>query len=78
MRSGGAIVPEKGGARLLADDGVMKSEAMGGFFAERDQVSGAYQMGLRAVSASLHERRIQRAGTMSGGGTQQPLAIAAR
>lgn len=47
--------------------------AMGGFFAERDQfqerIKWVYELFPR-----LHERRVQRAGTMSGG-EQQMLAI---
>jgi branched-chain amino acid transport system ATP-binding protein len=52
---------------------VEENLAMGGFFADRDQfqtrIKWVYELFPR-----LHERRIQRAGTMSGG-EQQMLAI---
>lgn len=52
---------------------VEENLAMGGFFAERDQfqerIKWVYELFPR-----LHERRVQRAGTMSGG-EQQMLAI---
>ncbi|MDT1857520.1 ATP-binding cassette domain-containing protein, partial [Acinetobacter baumannii] len=53
---------------------VEENLAMGGFFADRDQfqtrIKWVYELFPR-----LHERRIQRAGTMSGG-EQQMLAMA--
>ncbi len=61
MREAVAIVPEA--RRVFADDG--GRESGDGRFLLSATVSGAYQMGVRAASR-LHERRIQRAGTMSG------------
>ncbi len=66
-----AIVPE--GRRVFSRMTVEENLAMGGFFAERDRfqerIKWVYELFPR-----LHERRIQRAGTMSGG-EQQMLAI---
>ena len=66
-----AIVPE--GRRVFSRMTVEENLAMGGFFAERDQfqerIKWVYELFPR-----LHERRVQRAGTMSGG-EQQMLAI---
>ena len=71
MREAVAIVPE-GRSRLLADDGG-REPGDGRLFAERDQfqerIKWVYELFPR-----LHERRVQRAGTMSGG-EQQMLAI---
>ena len=71
MREAVAIVPE--GRRVFSRMTVEENLAMGGFFAERDQfqerIKWVYELFPR-----LHERRIQRAGTMSGG-EQQMLAI---
>ncbi len=71
MREAVAIVPE--GRRVFSRMTVEENLAMGGFFAERDQfherIKWVYDLFPR-----LHERRIQRAGTMSGG-EQQMLAI---
>ncbi|WP_459613431.1 ATP-binding cassette domain-containing protein, partial [Enterobacter kobei] len=47
--------------------------AMGGFFAEKDQFQERIKW-VYDLFPRLHERRIQRAGTMSGG-EQQMLAI---
>ncbi|WP_158780766.1 high-affinity branched-chain amino acid ABC transporter ATP-binding protein LivF [Pantoea sp. BAV 3049] len=71
MREAIAIVPE--GRRVFSRMTVDENLAMGGFFAERQQ----YQTRIRRVYElfpRLYERRIQRAGTMSGG-EQQMLAI---
>ena len=72
MREAVAIVPE--GRRVFSRMTVEENLAMGGFFAERDQfqerIKWVYELFPR-----LHERRVQRAGTMSGG-EQQMLAIA--
>ncbi|ARJ41647.1 branched-chain amino acid ABC transporter ATP-binding protein [Pantoea alhagi] len=71
MREAIAIVPE--GRRVFSRMTVEENLAMGGFFASRQQ----YQQRIAQVYAlfpRLHERRIQRAGTMSGG-EQQMLAI---
>ena len=72
MREAVAIVPE--GRRVFSRMTVEENLAMGGFFADRDQfqtrIKWVYELFPR-----LHERRIQRAGTMSGG-EQQMLAIA--
>lgn len=71
MREAVAIVPE--GRRVFSRMTVEENLAMGGFFAERDRfqerIKWVYELFPR-----LHERRIQRAGTMSGG-EQQMLAI---
>ena len=71
MREAVAIVPE--GRRVFSRMTVEENLAMGGFFADRHQyherIERVYQLFPR-----LHERRIQRAGTMSGG-EQQMLAI---
>lgn len=73
MREAVAIVPE--GRRVFSRMTVEENLAMGGFFADRDQfqtrIKWVYELFPR-----LHERRIQRAGTMSGG-EQQMLAIVA-
>ena len=71
MREAIAIVPE--GRRVFSRMTVEENLAMGGFFASRQQ----YQQRIARVYdlfPRLHERRIQRAGTMSGG-EQQMLAI---
>ena len=72
MREAVAIVPE--GRRVFSRMTVEENLAMGGFFAERDQfqerIKWVYELFPR-----LHERRVQRAGTMSGG-EQQMLAVA--
>ena len=72
MREAVAIVPE--GRRVFSRMTVEENLAMGGFFADRDQfqtrIKWVYELFPR-----LHERRIQRAGTMSGG-EQQMLAFA--
>ena len=72
MREAVAIVPE--GRRVFSRMTVEENLAMGGFFADRDQfqtrIKWVYELFPR-----LHERRVQRAGTMSGG-EQQMLAIA--
>lgn len=71
MREAIAIVPE--GRRVFSSMTVEENLAMGGFFASRQQ----YQQRIERVYdlfPRLHERRIQRAGTMSGG-EQQMLAI---
>lgn len=72
MREAVAIVPE--GRRVFSRMTVEENLAMGGFFAERDQfqerIKWVYELFPR-----LHERRVQRAGTMSGG-EQQMLAMA--
>ncbi|UJL41048.1 ATP-binding cassette domain-containing protein [Salmonella enterica subsp. enterica serovar Infantis] len=70
MREAVAIVPE---GRRVFSRMTVEENGDGRFFCRARSVSGAYQMGVRAVSR-LHERRIQRAGTMSGG-EQQMLAI---
>ncbi|EIT01641.1 high-affinity branched-chain amino acid transport ATP-binding protein LivF [Yersinia pestis PY-91] len=71
MREAIAIVPEgrRGFSRMTVEENL----AMGGFFADRQQ----YQQRIERVYdlfPRLFERRIQRAGTMSGG-EQQMLAI---
>ncbi|QWT42609.1 high-affinity branched-chain amino acid ABC transporter ATP-binding protein LivF [Dickeya dadantii] len=71
MREAIAIVPE--GRRVFSRMTVEENLAMGGFFASREQ----YQQRIARVYdlfPRLYERRIQRAGTMSGG-EQQMLAI---
>lgn len=71
MREAIAIVPE--GRRIFSRMSVEENLAMGGFFAERQQ----YQQRIKRVYElfpRLYERRVQRAGTMSGG-EQQMLAI---
>ena len=71
MREAVAIVPE--GRRVFSRMTVEENLAMGGFFAEREQ----FQTRIKRVYdlfPRLFERRIQRAGTMSGG-EQQMLAI---
>nr|WP_162199332.1 high-affinity branched-chain amino acid ABC transporter ATP-binding protein LivF [Yersinia nurmii] len=71
MREAIAIVPE--GRRVFSRMTVEENLAMGGFFANREQ----YQQRIERVYdlfPRLHERRIQRSGTMSGG-EQQMLAI---
>ncbi|ABS49713.1 MULTISPECIES: high-affinity branched-chain amino acid ABC transporter ATP-binding protein LivF [Yersinia pseudotuberculosis complex] len=71
MREAIAIVPE--GRRVFSRMTVEENLAMGGFFADRQQ----YQQRIERVYdlfPRLFERRIQRAGTMSGG-EQQMLAI---
>lgn len=71
MREAIAIVPE--GRRVFSRMTVEENLAMGGFFAERQQ----YQQRIKRVYElfpRLYERRVQRAGTMSGG-EQQMLAI---
>ncbi|KGT91118.1 leucine/isoleucine/valine transporter ATP-binding subunit [Erwinia typographi] len=71
MREAIAIVPE--GRRVFSRMTVEENLAMGGFFAERQQ----YQTRIKWVYElfpRLYERRVQRAGTMSGG-EQQMLAI---
>jgi len=71
MREAIAIVPE--GRRVFSRMTVEENLAMGGFFAHRDE----YQTRIKWVYElfpRLWERRIQRAGTMSGG-EQQMLAI---
>jgi branched-chain amino acid transport system ATP-binding protein len=71
MRGAIAIVPE--GRRVFSRMTVEENLAMGGFFADRQQ----YQLRIGRVYdlfPRLFERRIQRAGTMSGG-EQQMLAI---
>lgn len=71
MRGSIAIVPE--GRRVFSRMTVEENLSMGGFFAQRQ----AYQQRLKRVFAlfpRLYERRVQRAGTMSGG-EQQMLAI---
>ena len=71
MREAVAIVPE--GRRVFSRMTVEENLAMGGFFADRDQfqtrIKWVYELFPR-----LHERRVQRAGTMSGG-EQQMLAM---
>ena len=71
MREAIAIVPE--GRRVFSRMTVEENLAMGGFFADRQQ----YQQRIERVYdlfPRLFERRIRRAGTMSGG-EQQMLAI---
>lgn len=71
MREAIAIVPE--GRRVFSRMTVEENLAMGGFFASREQ----YQQRIERVFElfpRLLERRVQRAGTMSGG-EQQMLAI---
>ncbi|MCX8959496.1 high-affinity branched-chain amino acid ABC transporter ATP-binding protein LivF [Erwinia psidii] len=71
MREAIAIVPE--GRRVFSRMTVDENLAMGGFFADRQQ----YQHRIKRVYElfpRLYERRVQRAGTMSGG-EQQMLAI---
>jgi len=71
MREAVAIVPE--GRRVFSRMTVEENLAMGGFFAERDQYQERIQR-VYELFPRLQERRIQRAGTMSGG-EQQMLAI---
>lgn len=72
MREAIAIVPE--GRRVFSRMTVEENLAMGGFFASRQayltRIKRVYELFPR-----LEERKIQRAGTMSGG-EQQMLAIA--
>jgi len=71
MREAIAIVPE--GRRVFSRMTVEENLAMGGFFADRQQ----FQERIKRVYdlfPRLWERRVQRAGTMSGG-EQQMLAI---
>ncbi|MFM1399774.1 high-affinity branched-chain amino acid ABC transporter ATP-binding protein LivF [Yersinia enterocolitica] len=71
IREAIAIVPE--GRRVFSRMTVEENLAMGGFFADRQQ----YQQRIERVYdlfPRLFERRVQRAGTMSGG-EQQMLAI---
>ncbi|CAK9886589.1 MAG: High-affinity branched-chain amino acid transport ATP-binding protein LivF [Candidatus Erwinia impunctatus] len=71
MREAIAIVPE--GRRVFSRMTVEENLAMGGFFATRQQYQERIQR-VYALFPRLYERRIQRAGTMSGG-EQQMLAI---
>lgn len=71
MREAVAIVPE--GRRVFSRMTVEENPAMGGFFAEKDQFQERIKW-VYDLFPRLHERRIQRAGTMSGG-EQQMLAI---
>ena len=71
MREAVAIVPE--GRRVFSRMTVEENLAMGGFFVERDQFQERIKW-VYDLFPRLHERRIQRAGTMSGG-EQQMLAI---
>lgn len=71
MREAVAIVPE--GRRVFSRMTVEENLAMGGFFAERDRFQERIKW-VFELFPRLHERRIQRAGTMSGG-EQQMLAI---
>lgn len=71
MREAIAIVPE--GRRVFSRMTVEENLAMGGFFASRQQYHQRIER-VYALFPRLHERRIQRAGTMSGG-EQQMLAI---
>ncbi|WP_416347502.1 high-affinity branched-chain amino acid ABC transporter ATP-binding protein LivF [Acerihabitans sp. TG2] len=71
MRASIAIVPE--GRRVFSRMTVEENLAMGGFFIEKRE----YQQQIKRVFElfpRLYERRVQRAGTMSGG-EQQMLAI---
>ena len=71
MREAIAIVPE--GRRVFSRMTVEENLAMGGFFASRQQYHQRIDR-VYTLFPRLHERRIQRAGTMSGG-EQQMLAI---
>ncbi|WP_312043150.1 high-affinity branched-chain amino acid ABC transporter ATP-binding protein LivF [Erwinia sp.] len=71
MREAIAIVPE--GRRVFARMTVDENLAMGGFFADRQQYQGRIRR-VYELFPRLYERRVQRAGTMSGG-EQQMLAI---
>ena len=71
MREAVAIVPE--GRRVFSRMTVEENLAMGGFFADRDQFQERIKW-VYDLFPRLLERRIQRAGTMSGG-EQQMLAI---
>ncbi len=71
MREAVAIVPE--GRRVFSRMTVEENLAMGGFFADREQYQSRIER-VYALFPRLQERRIQRAGTMSGG-EQQMLAI---
>ena len=71
MREAVAIVPE--GRRVFSRMTVEENLAMGGFFAEKDQFQERIKW-VYDLFPRLHERRIQRAGTMSGG-EQQMLAM---
>ena len=71
MREAVAIVPE--GRRVFSRMTVEENLAMGGFFAEKGQFQERIKW-VYDLFPRLHERRIQRAGTMSGG-EQQMLAI---
>lgn len=71
MREAIAIVPE--GRRVFARMTVEENLAMGGFFASRSQYHERIER-VYDLFPRLLERRLQRAGTMSGG-EQQMLAI---
>lgn len=71
MREAVAIVPE--GRRVFSRMTVDENLAMGGFFATREQFDSRIKR-VYALFPRLYERRVQRAGTMSGG-EQQMLAI---
>ena len=71
MREAIAIVPE--GRRVFSRMTVEENLAMGGFFAERQQFQKRIKH-IYELFPRLWERRVQRAGTMSGG-EQQMLAI---
>ncbi|MCU5771229.1 high-affinity branched-chain amino acid ABC transporter ATP-binding protein LivF [Erwiniaceae bacterium BAC15a-03b] len=71
MREAIAIVPE--GRRVFSRMTVEENLAMGGFFAEKKQYQERIQR-VYTLFPRLLERRVQRAGTMSGG-EQQMLAI---
>ena len=64
MREAVAIVPE--GRRVFSRMTVEENLAMGGFFADRDQFQSRIKW-VYELFPRLLERRIQRAGTMSGG-----------
>lgn len=71
MREAVAIVPE--GRRVFSRMTVEENLAMGGVFADKAQFQARIER-IYTLFPRLHERRIQRAGTMSGG-EQQMLAI---
>lgn len=71
MREAVAIVPE--GRRVFSRMTVEENLAMGGFFASSEQFASRIKR-VYELFPRLYERRIQRAGTMSGG-EQQMLAI---
>ncbi|WP_380183190.1 high-affinity branched-chain amino acid ABC transporter ATP-binding protein LivF [Kalamiella sp. sgz302252] len=71
MREAIAIVPE--GRRVFSRMTVDENLAMGGFFADRQQYHSRIKR-VYELFPRLYERRVQRAGTMSGG-EQQMLAI---